>query len=141
MTLYIESSTFTFKKAPVMIKYISCLCLSFTLMVPTLLMAEKNAEITSVLAKTGKPTQSDSFKLNKLSKKWAANKGEWVVEEGVLTGKELQADKHAAVLTWKLPNRNSIIRCSFQLKDSKFFHVSLNHQKGHLFRVIIDQSG
>ncbi len=136
-----KTNTFTAKKVPVMMKLASCLCLSFTFMFPTLLMADKNAEITSVLAKTGKPTQSDSFKHNKLSKQWAANKGEWVVEEGVLTGKELQADKHAAVLTWKLPNRNSIIRCSFQLKDSKFFHVSLNHKKGHLFRVIIDQSG
>jgi hypothetical protein len=122
-------------------KHVFYLCLSITLLVPTLLMAEKNVEIASVLAKTGKPSQSETFKNKKLSKKWTANKGAWIVEEGVLVGKELKADKHAAVLTWKLPNRNSIIRCSFQLKDTNFFHVSLNHPKGHLFRIMIDQSG
>ncbi|MFH1300078.1 MAG: family 16 glycoside hydrolase [Planctomycetota bacterium] len=124
-----------------MLKSIACVCLSLILLVPSLLLAEKNAEITPVLAKTGKPSQADAFNDKTLSKQWAANKGEWKIEEGVLTGKELKADKHAAVLTWKLPNRNSILRCSFQLKDADFFHVSLNHPKGHLFRVIVDESG
>ncbi len=122
-------------------KSVFYLCLSMTLLVPALVLAEKNVEIASVLAKTGKPSHSDAFKNKSLSKKWIANKGEWIVKEGVLVGKELKADKHAAVLTWKIPNRNSIIRCSFQLKDTNFFHVSLNHPKGHLFRIMIDQSG
>lgn len=118
-----------------------CVCLALAFIVPTLLQAEKNATLKPVLSKTGKPSQSESFDNNKLSKKFAANKGEWTVEEGVLVGKELPADKHAAVLTWKLPNHNSMLRCSFQLKDAKFFHVSLNHPKGHLFRVMIDKNG
>ena len=118
-----------------------CVCLALTFVAPSLLQAEKNTSLKPALVKTGKPTQSESFDNNKLSKKFTANKGEWTVEEGVLVGKELPADKHAAVLTWKLPSRNSMLRCSFQLKDAKFFHVSLNHPKGHLFRVMIDKNG
>jgi len=121
-------------------KLVSYICLALTLVLPTLLLAEKNAEITPVLAKVSIPNQKEDFQNKKLSRKWTPNKGEWKIVKGVLTGKELAADKHAAVLTWKLPNRNSIIRCSFQLKDSNFFHLSLNHSKGHLFRVMIDSS-
>jgi len=124
-----------------MLKSAACFCLSFTFLVPTLLMAEKNTRLKPVLTKTAEPSQTETFHGKKLSKQWAANKGEWEIEEGVLTGKELKADKHAAVLTWKLPHRNSALRCSFQLKDTNFFHVSLNHPKGHLFRVMIDESG
>ncbi|QDV18120.1 hypothetical protein Pan153_27770 [Gimesia panareensis] len=124
-----------------MLKSATCFCLALTFLVPALLQAEKNAALKPVLAKTGKPSQSESFEGNKLNKKFTANKGEWTVAEGVLVGKELPADKHAAVLTWKLPHQNSMLRCSFQLKDAKFFHLSLNHPKGHLFRVIIDEKG
>lgn len=122
-------------------KQFSCLCLALTLLVPALLQAEKNSPLKPVLGKTGEPTQTETFDKPKLSNQWAAAKGEWKIEDGVLTGKELKADKHAAVMTWKVPNRNSIIRCSFQLKDADFFHLSLNHPKGHLFRVILDESG
>ncbi|MBL4883142.1 MAG: hypothetical protein JKY95_01230 [Planctomycetaceae bacterium] len=108
---------------------------------PTLLVAEKNAEITPVLGKTGKANQTESFESKSLSKQWAQTRGEWVVNDGVLVGKELKSDKHAAVLTWEIPNRNSVMRCSFQLKGNQFFHVSLNHAKGHLFRVMIDETG
>lgn len=124
-----------------MFKPAACFCLVLTFLVPTLLPAEKNADLKPVLVKAGKPSQSQTFDNNKLGKQWAVNKGEWQVEENVLVGKELPADKHAAVLTWKLPNRNSMLRCSFQLKDAKFFHLSLNHPRGHLFRVMIDQNG
>lgn len=124
-----------------MMKHVSILCLALTVLVPTLLKAEKNASLKPALTKIDKPTQTESFDGKKLGKQWAANKGAWTIEEGVLVGKELPADKHAAVLTWKLPHQNSALRCSFQLKDAKFFHVSLNHSKGHLFRVIVDESG
>ncbi|WP_339729692.1 family 16 glycoside hydrolase [uncultured Gimesia sp.] len=122
-------------------KQAACLCLALTFLVPTLLKAEKNADLKPVLTKIDKPTQTETFDGKKLGKQWAANKGEWTITDGVLTGKELKADKHAAVLTWKLPHRNSALRCSFQLKDAKFFHVSLNHPQGHLFRIMIDQKG
>lgn len=140
--LFIPFTSTHFKKVvPLMLKHVSCCCLALTLLVPSLLKAEKNSPLKPVLGKTGEPTNADHFDKPKLSKQWAAAKGEWTVTDGVLTGKELKADKHAAVLTWKLPHRNSIIRCSFQLKDADFFHLSLNHPKGHLFRVILDESG
>lgn len=122
-------------------KPVSYICLALTWVFPTLLLAEKDSEITPVLVKVGIPSLKESFQGKKLDRKWIANKGKWKIEKGTLVGKELPADKHAAVLTWKLPNRNSVIRCSFQLKDCNFFHLSLNHSKGHLFRVIITPTG
>lgn len=124
-----------------MFKPTLCFCVAVMVLAPSLLQAEKNATLKPALVKTGQPTQSESFDQKKLGKQWAVNKGEWTVSEDLLVGKELPADKHAAVLTWKLPHRNSMLRCSFQLKDAKFFHLSLNHPKGHLFRVMIDKNG
>lgn len=124
-----------------MLKSTFCFCLAVMVLAPASLQAEKNATLKPALVKTGQPTQSESFDQKKLGKQWAVNKGEWTVSEDLLVGKELPADKHAAVLTWKLPHRNSMLRCSFQLKDAKFFHLSLNHPKGHLFRVMIDKNG
>lgn len=124
-----------------MLKSTLCFCLAVMVLAPAFLQAEKNATLKPALVKTGQPTQSEAFDQKKIGKQWAVNKGEWTVSEGLLVGKELPADKHAAVLTWKLPNRNSMLRCSFQLKDAKFFHLSLNHPKGHLFRVMIDKNG
>ncbi|QDU01303.1 hypothetical protein V6x_09820 [Gimesia chilikensis] len=124
-----------------MLKSTLCFCLAVMVLAPSFLQAEKNATLKPALVKTGQPTQSEAFDQKKLGKQWAVNKGEWTVSEDQLVGKELPADKHAAVLTWKLPNRNSTLRCSFQLKDAKFFHLSLNHPKGHLFRVMIDKNG
>jgi hypothetical protein len=46
------------------------------------------------------------------------------------------------VLTCKLKNRDSIVRLSFKLDGStKGFNFSLNHAKGHLFRVIVEPTG
>ncbi|MBT5018451.1 MAG: hypothetical protein HON04_06870, partial [Planctomicrobium sp.] len=73
-----------------------------------------------------------------LSDKFATPKGSWKVVDGVLVGKELKSDKHAAVLSYQQPNRNSLIQFSFMLDGTKGFHLSFNHAKGHLFRVIVD---
>jgi hypothetical protein len=60
------------------------------------------------------------------------------VVDGALVAKELAADKHAAVLNYQKKNRNSVVRFSFKLDGStKGFNFSLNHAKGHLFRVVI----
>lgn len=122
-------------------KPVSYICFALTWVFPALLLAEKDTEIKPVLVKVGVPSQKESFQGKELNRNWSAIKGKWKIEKGTLVGKELPADKHAAVLTWKVPNRNSVIRCSFQLKDCNFFHLSLNHPKGHLFRVMIDSSG
>ncbi len=68
------------------------------------------------------------------------NKGSWLVVGGELVGREKPTDKHAAVLTLKQPNRNSAIKFSFQLDGAKTFNLSMNHARGHLFRVLVRQN-
>lgn len=69
---------------------------------------------------------------------WPAAKGEWTVSDGALHGKELAADKHAAVLTIPDPHVSSRIEFRLVMAGAKGFHLSYNHEKGHLFRVRCD---
>jgi hypothetical protein len=73
-----------------------------------------------------------------LPKGYRAVKGEWKVIDGALTGAELKADEHAAVLNFGGKNTDSKISFRVRFNGAKFFHLSLNHAKGHLFRVILD---
>ena len=99
--------------------------------------ADKNVAIDPVLGKLGSPAVEETFD-KPLDKPMIAVKGQWKVVDGVLVGKELAADEHAAVLNYQKKNRNSIVRLSFQFKDkTNGFNFSLNHAKGHLFRVVI----
>ncbi|MCB1233140.1 MAG: DUF1080 domain-containing protein [Verrucomicrobiae bacterium] len=82
---------------------------------------------------------SDDFSGKELSSNWAAAKGAWTIEDGKLKGVELAADKHAAVLTYKAPHTDSKVSLSFELAGSKGFHLSFNHAKGHLFRVLVTE--
>lgn len=105
-------------------------------------VADKNTDISPTIAKPGKVVLNDSFDNAKLGKAWAGVKGEWKVKDGAIVAKELKSDEHAAVLICKLKNRDSIVRFSFKLDDStKGFNFSLNHAKGHLFRVIVGPTG
>ena len=62
--------------------------------------------------------------------------------DGTLVGKELAADKHAAVLNYQKKNRDSAVRFSFKLDGSTSgFNFSLNQAKGHLFRVVVNPTG
>lgn len=103
--------------------------------------AAKNAPLKPTLVTSAKATFSDDFAGQALGKKWAVNKGEWKVADGVVVGNEKASDKHAAVLTCKVPNHNSAIRFSFRLGDAKSFHLSFNKTKGHLFRVMVTPGG
>jgi len=108
----------------------------------TACLADKNTDISPVLAKPGTVMLNDDFDGETLGKDWAAAKGEWRIKDGSIVAKELKADEHAAVLTCKLKNRDSIVRLSFKLDGStKGFNFSLNHAKGHLFRVIVAPTG
>ena len=73
-----------------------------------------------------------------LPKGYRAAKGDWKVVDGVLTGAELEADEHAAVLSFGGKNTDSKISFRVRFDGAEFFHLSLNHAKGHLFRVILD---
>ena len=80
-------------------------------------------------------------KLLDVAPPFAGVKGDWKVVDGAMTGKELEADEHAAVLNLQQPNRNSVVRFSFKFDgDTKGFGFSLNHAKGHLFRVAVTPS-
>jgi hypothetical protein len=99
--------------------------------------AEKNASIATKIASVGSPVIEESFD-TELAPPMAAVKGEWKVVDGILVAKELAADKHAAVLNYQKPNRNSVVRFSFKLDGSTDgFNFSLNHAGGHLFRVVV----
>lgn len=100
-------------------------------------VAEKDADLKPRLATPGSVVLEQSFD-QPLAKPMTPVKGEWKTDEGVLVAKELAADKHAAVLNCQTPNRNSIVRFSFQLgEQTKGFNFSLNHKGGHLFRVAV----
>ena len=117
---------------------ICCVC---TMVSVSPALAEKNAEIAPKIAKLESPTVTETFD-KPLSKVMSGVKGEWAVTDGVLVGKELAADEHAAVLNYQKLNRNSVVRFSFKLDgDTKGFNFSLNHVKGHLFRVNVTPSG
>lgn len=107
----------------------------------TTAFAEKNSEITPKLLPAGSPTITQEFD-EAIDSTGSALKGEWNVLHGVLVGKELAADKHAAVFNYQKKNRDSAVRFSFKLDGStNGFHFSLNHAKGHLFRVMVSPTG
>ncbi|TWU06396.1 family 16 glycoside hydrolase [Stieleria varia] len=100
--------------------------------------AEKNASLTPKLASVGSPVVQETFDGEKLDKVMSAVKGEWKLVDGALHGKELAADKHAAVLNFQKKNHNSVVQFSFKFDDNtKGLHFSLNHSGGHLFRVAV----
>jgi hypothetical protein len=120
----------------------TCIAICLLSVSSSVCLAEKNTDISPTMAKPGKVIFSDAFDGAELGKEWAAAKGEWKIKDGAIVARELKADKHAAVLTCKLKNRDSIVRFSFKLDGStKGFHFSLNHAKGHLFRVIVTPTG
>ncbi|MGB0578468.1 MAG: hypothetical protein ACPGVU_02090 [Limisphaerales bacterium] len=99
---------------------------------------DKGAQLTRSL---GKPMVVDEIKQAKLGNKWQGVKGEWKSVDGAIVGRELKADKHAAVLNFREPNHNSAIQFSFKLDGAKGFNLSFNKKRGHLFRVIVTADG
>jgi hypothetical protein len=123
-----------------MLKYTSLVLLLASSLAATA-SAEKNTPIEPKLLTAGSAAISESFD-QPLSKTVAPVKGEWKVLDGVLVGKELAADKHAAVLNYQKQNHNSAVRFSFKLDGSTSgLNFSLNKAKGHLFRVVVNPSG
>ncbi len=102
------------------------------------LYAEKAASLKPKQSKPGTLIVDEKFPDSQLGKAWSVAKGDWSVSDGTVIGKEKESDKHAAVLSLNHPNRNSVIQFSFKLDGAKTFHFSLNHPKGHLFRVVVD---
>lgn len=100
-------------------------------------LAEKDAGISPLLAQPSKSTPKETFEGSKLAKGWVVNKGEFQVREGTLVGWEKKEDMHAAVLTLQKPFKNALCQFSFNRDGATGFNVSLNHPKGHLFRIVL----
>ncbi len=119
----------------------TCLVLLFSTGLSTTVWAEKNATLEPKLVAAGSATITENFD-EPLGKTAVPVKGEWEVVDGVLIGKELATDKHAAVLNYQKKNRNSAVQFSFKLDGStNGLSFSLNHSKGHLFRVVVNPNG
>ena len=106
-----------------------------------LCFAGKDADLKPAAARPGKVMFESNLSGGQLAKPWTVAKGEWQIKDGVIVGREKKEDKHNAVLSLNLPNRNSITRVSFKLDGADTFHLSYNHAKGHLFRVIVLPTG
>jgi len=93
------------------------------------------------LAKIGEPLIAEDFEHDGLAKGWTVAKGKWEVKDGALVGSEVAADKHAAVLACQTPNHDSVLQFDFELRGAKSLALSMNHAKGHLWRVTITPNG
>lgn len=68
---------------------------------------------------------------------WKAAKGKWEIVDGTLSGSELPADKHGAVirLAEKIPD--FIIEYEFKFEGAKSTSLSINAVKDHMSRINI----
>jgi hypothetical protein len=105
------------------------------------LFAAKRAQIASELGRPGAVILQDDFERSDRGDAWQVAKGDWTIVEGSLVGKELPADKHAAVGSIGGTHRDSIVRFSFQFNGAKQFSFSLNKAKGHLARLNVNEQG
>ena len=106
----------------------------------TAAQAETKPRLDTKLGPMGEATIHETFD-EPLSDVFRGVKGEWVVADGVLKGRELAADQHAAVLNIQKPNRNSVVQLRFKFEGTTSgIQFSLNHSKGHLFRVVVSPS-
>jgi Domain of Unknown Function (DUF1080) len=104
-------------------------------------IADRATSIQPKQSKLARQIVDEKYSDSQLHKTWTVNKGDWQINNGVLVGKEKASDQHAAVLTYSLPNRDSAVQFSFKSDGAKSFNLSLNHAKGHLFRVILAPNG
>jgi hypothetical protein len=100
-----------------------------------------SAEPDLWLTQKGDILFSENFSGGLNTGRWTVAKGEWKVENGVLTGKELASDHHAAAIRAELPFENAILQFDFRLDGSKGFSLSVNEAKGHHSRVMIAPDG
>ncbi|MDZ4851215.1 MAG: family 16 glycoside hydrolase [Pirellulaceae bacterium] len=116
------------------------LAVAASLLMVAFVQAEKGVDLRQKQAKPGTLIVDEKFTESQLGKTWSTAKGDWSVSNGVLVGKEKESDKHAGVIALNHPNRNSKIQFSFKFDGAKNFHLSLNHAKGHLFRVTVTET-
>jgi hypothetical protein len=82
-----------------------------------------------------KPVAAPDLK-SPLPAEWKVAKGTWDVKDGVLTGSELPAEKHAAVLWHQVPMQTGAVECEFMLDGSKTLILGCDGDK-HVGRIVI----
>lgn len=91
-----------------------------------------------LISKKGGSLMIDNFSADTpLKSPWTMPKGKWEVKDGALVGSEIKADNHAAVLHYNKKNHNLIVQFDYEMKGAQFLHLSFNHAKGHLWRLMI----
>jgi hypothetical protein len=103
--------------------------------------ADKATDLKPLLNQPGKLVVDEKFAGGALPGSWGGVQGDWQVRDGAVVGKEKASDEHAAVLFLNHPHRDAIVQFSFKLDGAKNFSLSLNHLKGHLFRVAVAEDG
>ncbi len=111
-----------------------------TACVLALALQEAPADLASRLSLRGKLLFSEDFGGAEVPADWKKSKGEWTIADGALRGKELAADKHAAVIKHPLPAKDFLLQFSFKLDGAKQATCSFDG-KGHICRVILTPQG
>lgn len=93
----------------------------------------------ALMATTGKLIYSDSF--SEIGGEWRTSKGEWKAVEGALSGMELEADDHAAVMKKAMPVKDVVVEFSVKLGDTKNMSFSMDDAKDHVCRVSVTPAG
>jgi hypothetical protein len=79
--------------------------------------------------------------LNEIDDEWKAAKGDWKVVDGVLSGTELAADDHGAVMKRAIPVKDVIIEYDVMLGATKGTSFSIDDANDHVCRVSISTTG
>ncbi len=74
--------------------------------------------------------------ISPLPAEWKIAKGTWDVKDGVMTGTELPAEKHAAVLWHQVALQTGAVECEFMLDGSKTLILGCDGDK-HVGRIMI----
>jgi hypothetical protein len=97
---------------------------------------EPAAQPKTLMTERGKLLYSEDFS-RPLDKSWRVAKGKWEIADGSLRAAELASDMHGAVMRYPLDFDSIIIQYSFRLDGTKQTTLSINAEKGHICRVLV----
>lgn len=87
---------------------------------------------------------ADDFERSELGQGWTTQTGSWQIVDGLLTGEEIEADKHSAAARRVVETEDAVYELKFRLSDTtKGFHFGFDpkrgelEKRGHLFSVVI----
>ena len=95
----------------------------------------------TLLGERGKLLLSDDLTAAPDGKTWRAAKGQWDVADGALRGAEKPEDMHGAVTRHALAFENAIIQYDVKLDGCKVTTLSINDDKDHMCRVLLNPTG